>query len=75
MKIEFYIIFSVLYGFYSIMRQWQRYPNYIGWFRLLIVFLINGLFPFICILIAITNKTLVPTKTEHRKLMLLLGIK
>jgi len=71
----FYTIFSILYGLYSVMRQWQRYPNHSGLFKQIIVFLLNGLFPVICIPIAIYKKTLIPTITEHRRFMLLLGFK
>jgi len=71
----FILIFAILYGLYSVMRQWQRYPNYSGFLRLLIVFLINSIaFP-VCIVIAMVKNTLVPTKEEHRRFMLLLGFK
>jgi len=71
----FTFIFAILFGLYSVMRQWQRYPNHTSFFRQLTVFLINAIaFP-ICIIIAIVKNTLVPTKDEHRRFMLLLGFK
>jgi EamA domain-containing membrane protein RarD len=70
-----YLIIATIYGIYSMMRQWQRYPDHAGFFKLFVVFTINFAFMPICLIIAIARKTLIPTKEEHGRFMLLLGFK
>ena len=71
----FLIIFAVLYGLYSVMRHWQENPNHSSFIRLVTTFIINALVFPISIIIAMVKNTLVPTKDEHRRFMLLLGFK
>jgi len=70
-----YLIIAALYGFYSMIRQWQRYPQFSGFFRQFTVFILNFIAMPICIVVALRFKTLIPTKEEHRRFMLLLGFK
>lgn len=70
-----YLIIAVIYGLYSMMRQWQRFPDHAGFFKQFIVFTFNFVAMPISLVIALKRKTLIPSKSEHRRFMMLIGFK
>lgn len=55
-----YLIFATIYGFYSIMMQYFRHPNFCYWQNLVSVFIFNFVLAPFSIIYAAVNKKLIP---------------
>lgn len=70
---KIYIIISIIYGVYSIMRHVQLYPNHISRFRLVSIFVLNVLLFPLSLIFALAMHKLIPTKEDHKRFLKFLG--